>query len=159
MILREQNALLHRLTDTELVALTLWGEIRNGTPADITAVASVIKNRRESGRWGPSFRTVCLWPSQFSCWAPIGGPLNERNYTLLLKQAASLRGPVDKLDPKLTELLHYAGALVMGDLPSTVGTSTHYMTKALFERKPPPWGRGRTPDFAVGPHVFFQNVY
>lgn len=146
------------LTDLELVALTLWGEIRNGTDADITAVANVIKNRRESGRWGRTYRTVCLFPAQFSCWAPVGGALNKRNFELLLAQARTLRGPVEHVSPKLHELLRYAKAIDRGDLPTNVGTSTHYMTKALFERKPPKWAVGRQPDFTVGPHVFFENV-
>jgi len=152
------ESLLKGLTDTEIVALTLWGEIRNGTPADITAVANVIRNRRESGRWGASFRTVCLWPSQFSCWAPIGGPLEARNHHLVLERVAQLRGPVDNVDPKLTECLRVARALVRGDLAATVGRATHYLTKALFERKPPKWAAGRQPDFTVGPHVFFEHV-
>lgn len=52
----------------EVAARTIAQEAR-GEPLDgQTAVAWVIKNRLNSGRWGKSLSSVCLWRAQFSGW-------------------------------------------------------------------------------------------
>jgi N-acetylmuramoyl-L-alanine amidase len=53
----------------EVLARTLWGEARGEGQLGMKAVACVICNRaRNPGWWGHDIRSVCLAPSQFSCW-------------------------------------------------------------------------------------------
>ena len=53
---------------TAVAARTLWGEARGEPLIGQTAVAWVLRNRLYSGKWGHTLASVCLWPSQFSCW-------------------------------------------------------------------------------------------
>ena len=57
--------------DVDVLARTLWGEIRGGDEAQRRNVADVVLNRFLSGyRSNGSIRGVCLYNMQFSCWNP-----------------------------------------------------------------------------------------
>lgn len=56
------------LDQTEYLAYTLWGECRGEPVLGQIAVACVIRNRVQSGRWPNTYRDVVLQPRQFSCW-------------------------------------------------------------------------------------------
>jgi spore germination cell wall hydrolase CwlJ-like protein len=57
---------LQRLTDTELLALTVAGEADDQPLAGRVAVACVAVERLRRGRWGDTLRKVLLQPYQFS---------------------------------------------------------------------------------------------
>lgn len=60
--------------DLQVAARTLAQEAR-GEPADGQyAVAWTLKNRLNSGRWGKSLASVCLWRAQFSGWYSPNDP-------------------------------------------------------------------------------------
>ena len=57
--------------DLEILAKTLWGEIRGGTDDQVRNVAHVILNRHFAGyRSNGSIAGACLAHKQFSCWNP-----------------------------------------------------------------------------------------
>lgn len=55
--------------DHAILARTLWAEARSQGVEGMVAVCNVIQNRAKApGWWGRDVRSVCLAPSQFSCW-------------------------------------------------------------------------------------------
>ncbi len=147
------------MTDTEVVGLTIFGEARGEQTEGRIAVASVIRNRLQDGRWGDTYEKVCLAKSQFSCWNK-----SDSNATLLQSIAAGLADPL--VAPKLSEFesdvlrecFWIADGLIANQFRSRVGSATHYVTANLFRVQPPSWAKGRTPNMAVGAHVFFSGI-
>jgi hypothetical protein len=62
------KAVLDRLTDVQILALTLFGEARSEPIEGIVGVGCVIRNRVTAGLdwWGEGYRGVCLAPYEFS---------------------------------------------------------------------------------------------
>lgn len=73
--------------DEFTAVLTLWGEARGETLEGQGAVAHVIMNRRNDGRWGSTYDAVCRAPSQFSCWNH-----NDPNYAKMVNLPANDAG-------------------------------------------------------------------
>lgn len=146
------------LTDPKIVTLTLYGETRNQPIEGQIAVGCVIRNRVEDGRWGSSFRSVCLARWQFSCWMPEGGQANHD----VVMAAARLMAISDRLpeDPLLKQCAWIAQG-VMGEwILDTVRLATHYYAPASMvpANTVPKWAAGRVPVAKKGQHLFFANV-
>lgn len=62
------------LTDTELLALTLWKEARGEGPTGCQAVGSVIKNRVGFPGFAHTLRQVILGPNQFTSMSVESDP-------------------------------------------------------------------------------------
>jgi hypothetical protein len=58
-------------TDLDWLALTLVTE--SNRPNEWPAIAQVIENRRRTGRWGSTYKSVCLAPMQFSAFNGLTG--------------------------------------------------------------------------------------
>jgi len=135
------------LSEVEVLARTLYGEARGEELAGIEAVASVILNRvafaQSRGRywWGNDITSVCLKPSQFSCWNKA-----DPNRKKLL--ALSPRDPAYRLCKRI------AKRAVAGDLPDQTDGATHYHTHAVD----PFWARGHVPVAEIGNHLFYKNI-
>ncbi|WP_417625332.1 cell wall hydrolase [Paremcibacter congregatus] len=135
------------LSETEILARTLYGEARGEELAGIEAVASVILNRvafaRKRGRywWGSDVKGVCLKPAQFSCWNA-----NDPNRKKLL--ALSPRDPAYRLCKRI------AHRAVAGDLCDQTDGATHYHTVAVD----PYWARGHVPVAEIGNHLFYRGI-
>lgn len=130
--------------DIEIMARTLYGEVR-GEPWDgKVAVAWVIRNRAESDvkRWQGGVAAVCLSPKQFSCWN-AGDP--NRPKLLAAKPA----------EVAFRECLA-AAAWVLGEAATdpTHGSLNYYAAGI----KAPGWALGRTPVKQIGNHVFFNDI-
>ena len=141
------------LSDTDLVALTLWGEARNEPIAGQCAVAAVIRNRVRDGRWGHTYESVVFAPWQFSCWRPEGG---KANYQALqtLKRSIELNGvPPDRA---LKTCYWIASGCVDGSMPENVNGACHY--HALSVKALPDWALGHVPVARIGRHVFYVGI-
>ena len=141
------------LTDQHALALTLWGEAR-GEPIDgRIAVASVIRNRLKSNRWGDTYREVCLWPWQFSCWKREGG---EQNYHAVRTLAWRLVNGEKPEDNILRECIWIASGIAGEWIQDTVQGATHYHVASMSPK--PYWAVGKTPVCVVGPHAFYKGI-
>ena len=147
------HALLTKVSDEQILALTLFGEASSEPIEGIVAVGNVIANRRtdEQQRWGRTWRRVCLQPSQFSCWNPIGG---EKNYARLLKMTTAVveQGKALK-HPPFEQCAWVALGIARNALFDRVKHSNHYHTAALSPR--PSWAQNRIPALQVHRHVFY----
>lgn len=94
--------------DLELGTMTAFMEASGETPGGQRAVCHVLANRLRDGRWGNTLASVCLWPSQFSCWMN-DDPNRHRvavvpdTNPLLLTIREYLKGALDGSDIDLTE--------------------------------------------------------
>jgi hypothetical protein len=140
--------MLASLTDTEALALTAWGEARQVPRADddsrspveeLLAVMCVVRNRRNGwGHINPSYRAVCLQPSQFSCWNPLSGA----NHDAVMAQGRLVTGGLP--DPEVLECLFMAGGVIAGTvIDRTDGADSYYAPDAMIPR-------GRVPTAAAG---------
>lgn len=143
------------LTGPEVLALTLFGEARSERVEGKVAVGCVVRNRVAARRFGgDNYKSVCLAPWQFSCWKREGGP---ENYEAVLK-AARLIHARKPLGSALRECLWVSEGVLQQHAMDITRASTHYMTSALWESKPPKWAIGQTPAIRIGGHVFFNGV-
>lgn len=138
--------------DLDVMARTLYGEIRGGTFAAMRAVGWVIRNRAEldlgnDGRpdwWGEGIAGVCQKPYQFSCWNN-----NDPNRPQLMRADISMR-------PFRDCLAAAAHVLSTARSQCMVGWATHYFNPDVVTA--PTWTIGARMVGKVGPHVFYANV-
>lgn len=138
-------------SDREVLAGTLYGEIRGGSQAQRENVASVILTRVEDT--GKSFREVCLqnkynlagelvW--QFSCWST-----KDVNRALILKAPYK--------DSKIwSQLLAVADETIKRTVPRRPGDADHYWATVSGT---PWWARGKESQitYADGMHTFWRE--
>lgn len=152
------SADLARLTDAQIVAVTLYGECRSEPIEGIIAVANVIKNRVQADLggdqkpdwWGEGWRGVCLKPWQFSCWHPEGGEGNHAKVRELV--TALLAGPVT--DRQYVECAAVATCIMRDWFRDNTKGSDHYHVATMIPR--PTWAKGRVPVTQVAKHVFYK---
>ena len=133
---------LNEIEEKEILARTIWGEARGEGIPGMVAVANVIRNRREyPGRWGSTWRSVCLKRWQFSCWNE-----NDPNRQRLID------GP-DGTEMRQARII---ADMVMNNLliDNTAG-ATHYHTHYVK----PNWmdHPSMKPRGEIGNHIFYRE--
>lgn len=126
--------------DEEIAIRTIWGEARSEGEAGMRAVAHVLLNRLNSGRWGASLAQVCLWPVQFSCWNTTDP--NREKIAALADDDALLYQINDWLDQAIN------------DADPTNG-STHYYAAGT---PVPNWSFHGRFQVQIGKHRFYSGV-
>lgn len=150
----EMRDLVEKVTESQRVAATLYGEARSEPIQGIVAVASIIRNRwRQPQRFGQTPSDVACAPWQFSCWHPKGG---EGNYQKMLALMGSFVNKAQIIDAGARECVGVA-QLMLGDyLRDNTKGSTHYHTFKLHPR--PKWTNGIAPVVQIGGHLFYAGV-
>lgn len=126
----------------EVAARTLCQEVRGEPPEGQIAVAHVLRNRLNSGRWGKSLASVCLWRGQFSGWYVPTDP----NFAY----ACGLRDD----DPVLLKLWRVMQE-VMDSATDPTNGATHYANLSVVD---PAWIKDATPCGKFGAHSFYKDV-
>ena len=130
------------MTETEIVARTIYGEARSHDEEDAMAIACVIRNRVGYRNWPNNFTDVCLQPLQFSVW-------NEGD----AGRARMLRAVKGK-DEWFDRCYAIAEAVIAGRIDDKTRTSTHYHTRAVKPR----WSKGKLPCYETQGHLYFNNI-
>jgi N-acetylmuramoyl-L-alanine amidase len=143
------------LSPLDALALTIYGEARSERVEGRVAVACVVRNRLKTRRYGTDAKAVCLMPRQFSCWLQHDDA-HKRNFSNLIFAARALRS--DLPGPAMRECVWIAGGVLDDALEDITRNATHYITRSLWESKPPRWALGLTPVIGIGAHVFFAEV-
>lgn len=130
--------------ELDTVSRTLYGEIRNGTPLEMAAVAWVIRNRAEHPRWwGRGIVGVCVKQSrgvyQFSCWNR-----DDPNRQKLISVPTS--------DPTLARCAGVVETVWSGAVPDMTARADHYCTI----KSRPWWSVGITPVYEDSKHRFWR---
>lgn len=146
------------LTDPQILTLTLYGEARGEPIEGQIAVACLIRNRTETGRWGASYAKVCLHPWQFSCWRPEGGQQNyDRVIGLAKELATSTHLPED---PQLRQCAWVAQGVIGHWIQDTTKDATHYYAPRGMTppERVPAWAINKQPVVTIGHHLFFAGI-
>jgi N-acetylmuramoyl-L-alanine amidase len=152
-----------KVTDTDILvgALTIYGEARGDTQEGRVAVAHTILNRCKAQKWwgkgndedlaDHAISTVCLKPSQFSCWNQKDPNRKTLNNMLAVGWTSIAYKDFRSCLKALTDALDgYA-------VDHTKG-STHYLTTKLHASgKGPEWAK-RGDYIEIGAHRFFRGI-
>jgi spore germination cell wall hydrolase CwlJ-like protein len=143
-----EASFLNSLSETLIVALTLWGEARGEGLTGMAAVGCVIRNRATHPRvrwWGVGFHGVCLKPKQFSCWND-----DDPNRRVLIAMASGHIPPVIQTPFSIAKAV--ASEIIDMKFPDITGGADHY--HSLDVR--PKWAEGKAPIKRIGQHVFYR---
>ena len=131
-------------SDRDLIARTVLSEAGNDGPEGMAAVAHVIKNRIDSGRYGKTASDVVLAPKQFEPWSlRRNDPNHPSRWSTKSDDYQQAAGLVD--------------SVFSGQHDDPTGGATHFFSpseQAALRRKPPDWAKG-SPLAQVGRHQFF----
>ena len=109
-----RNPAFAKLTDKELMTLTIYGEARGEKTPGRIAVGTVILERVDHRNWdGKTIREVCLMKYQFSCYLE-----NDPNYGKLLNIAEHWDESII-IDHALQECFDIAAGLIDKTIPRT----------------------------------------
>ena len=133
--------LRHLSWDEQIAVRTMWAECRGEPDDGQRAVAHVLLNRTDDGRWGNSLASVCLAKLQFSCWNHTD-PQRVRMAALKDDEPALLSMLV-----KLTE------AQKNREADPTQGALYYYSDSIA----PPFWAEKMTFLRKIGHHSFFTD--
>ncbi|MBL27901.1 MAG: hypothetical protein CMM50_10190 [Rhodospirillaceae bacterium] len=130
-------------SDLDILERTLWGEARGEGFEGMRAVAHVVRNRADDGRWPASLGAVCRQRAQFSCWNA-----DDPNRRLLLKvgyeDAAFL-------------LARVAAATALAEPDDPTEGANHYFARHLMEKGQTPfWFDPDRVTAMIGNHVFMR---
>lgn len=140
------------MTELDYLALTVYGEARGEPIEGLIAVGCVIRNRVSRGKWGSTYKDVCLAPAQFSCWQPIGGAIN---YGVVQAVARQLEAGSEPSTPIWKEIRAVARCIISGEFMDRVNGATHYYAASIAT---PMWAAGCIPVCKVGNHLFFAGI-
>jgi spore germination cell wall hydrolase CwlJ-like protein len=135
------------VVDAHWMALTMWGEARNGGEAAMRAVGHVIDNRRRANTHGRYATETVSAAWQFSAWNR-----NDPNYPAMMN--------IDKLRPDSLDHSRWltakrvAAEILSGASQDPTGGALFYHTAAVS----PGWSAGLIPDRVIGGHLFFRTA-
>lgn len=141
-----------KLTDTQLLALTIYGEARGESLAGRIAVGSVILERVNHRAWdGRTIQEVCLKPWQFSCYNEM-----DPNFGKLAKIAEQWDQAM-ALDPALNDCYTIASGLLDGSIPRTpeIAASNCCQYATAAGAKSVKWDDKMTVVARIGNHIFY----
>lgn len=130
--------------DIQIASRTIYGEARNQGEDGMQAVAWVIANRFNAGKWYTA-RTVagtCLKPMQFSCWNRT-----DPNFVLIVNMSDT--------DPLLVDcVLYIRNALSSNSSEDPTHGSTFYHTENIT----PSWAHTMKKTVQIGAHIFYRET-
>ena len=125
----------------DLLARTIYGEARGEGVEGMQAVANVIMNRVNAGKWyGRTVSEVVLKPYAFSCWNE-----NDANYNIIrnINDNNGYFGVAKTL----------ATAAYNGNLQDITKGATHYHAAGIT----PYWAGSMQKTVIIGNHVFYRE--
>ncbi|HYI39334.1 MAG TPA: cell wall hydrolase [Allosphingosinicella sp.] len=135
------------VVDAHWMALTMWGEARNGGEEAMRAVGHVIDNRRRAGTHGKYATETVSAAWQFSAWNK-----NDPNYAAMMN--------IDKLRTDSEDRAMWLTAkrvaeeILSGASADPTGGALFYHTAAVSPR----WSSGLAPIRVIGGHLFFRTA-
>ncbi|MGN1091616.1 MAG: cell wall hydrolase [Alphaproteobacteria bacterium] len=128
--------------EIDLMARTMWGEARGEGIRGMQAVANVIMNRVNAGRWyGRTVEDVVLKPYQFSCWNA-----NDPNLPKLKS--------VNEKDTQFSNAKGLARLAYEDNLVDITGGATHYHAAGIT----PYWANAMNKTAVIGNHAFYKGA-
>ncbi len=135
------------VVDAHWMALTMWGEARNGGSDAMRAVGHVIDNRRRANTHGRYATETVSAAWQFSAWNR-----NDPNYQAMMNIDRLREGSEDHL--MWMEAKRLASEILSGASADPTGGALFYHTAAVSPR----WSAGLAPVRVIGGHLFFRTA-
>jgi spore germination cell wall hydrolase CwlJ-like protein len=135
------------VVDAHWMALTMWGEARNGGEEAMRAVGHVIDNRRRAGTHGKYATETVSAAWQFSAWNR-----NDPNYPAMMNIDKLREGSEDHR--MWLEAKRLAADILSGASADPTGGALFYHTAAVSPR----WSSGLAPVRVIGGHLFFRTA-
>ena len=135
------------VVDAHWMALTMWGEARNGGAEAMRAVGHVIDNRRRAGTHGKYATETVSAAWQFSAWNR-----NDPNYPAMMNIDRLREGSEDHR--MWLEAKRLAADILSGASADPTGVALFYHTAAVSPR----WSSGLAPVRVIGGHLFFRTA-
>lgn len=154
----EDIAGFDRLTDAQILALTIWGEARGSNLNAQLAVGEVIMNRVDDGRYGKGVRGVCLKRQAFSCWWEVS-PNRERVIVMAIAVLGGLPFPTLAAKRGYLQINVLVPGILAESFDRLVPGALHY--HSVPDDKPalwPWWARGRVRDFTLEAFKFYVGI-
>ena len=130
-----------------LMALTMWGEARNGGPSAMRNIGHVIMNRLHSKRhFGSDIKSVVWKRKAFSCWNK-----SDPNFTGMKKIAALDDNNLEK--KRWRQALDLAGQIINRGERDPTNNALFYHTSNTS----PYWADGVEPVADIGGHKFYDR--
>lgn len=127
-------------SQVDTITRTVLGEALPNDPTGAAAVASVIKNRSESGQFPSDPAAVALQKNQFSANNPVG-------------QGGNTEGSAaDPNSARYQQVAAIVQGVFNGSIPDPTNGATYYHTPAVH----PDWDRSMTQTAALGGHIFYS---
>lgn len=142
---------LTKLSDLEILTLTLIGEARGEVVEGIIAVGNVIRNR--SRKLNKTIDEICLTPKQFSCW-----DLEDPNRAVLEEIAQIMLIGQPLKDPIYNQCAYIANGIMFGSLLDNTHGSLNYLTLKLWDNNRPSWAKNVNFAVSKGNQIFFTAV-
>jgi N-acetylmuramoyl-L-alanine amidase len=138
------------LSDSQLMALTIYGEARGEKYEGKVAVGSIILERVDHRDWdGKTVSDVCLMPYQFSCYLP-----DDPNFPALKLIAGDWDNKI--LQSKdLRGCYSVAAMLLAGEIPRTREIAEHHATQYKTIKCKAAWADKMKKVAVIGRHEFY----
>jgi hypothetical protein len=138
------------ISDDEFAIRTIAGE-GSGDPEEARGIAAVLANRRGTGRWGDTIKSVVTAPSQFEAWSKPDAPNYPMKYTEDNKKYKTAREAWESIrgggDDPTGGALHFYAPRAQEELARTKGDR-----EAI-----PSWAKGREGQM-IGATKFYKDV-
>jgi N-acetylmuramoyl-L-alanine amidase len=135
------------VVDAHWMALTMWGEARNGGESAMRAVGHVIDNRRRANTHGRYATETVSAAWQFSAWNR-----NDPNYPAMMNIDKLREGSEDHA--MWLTAKRVAEEILSGASQDPTGGALFYHTAAVSPR----WSSGLAPVRVIGGHLFFRTA-
>jgi hypothetical protein len=141
-----------KLTDAQVLALTIYGEARGESTEGKIAVGSVILERVDHRDWdGKRIMDVCFKKWQFSCYLE-----NDPNYGKLLNIAEQWYESMTS-NPALNDCFGIAIGLISGNIDRTPEIAASHCCQYATAKgaETVKWDDGMKIVATIGHHIFF----
>jgi hypothetical protein len=125
---------------------TMWAEARGEAEDGEAAVAHVMLNRLNSGKYGKTLKDVALAKNQFEPW---GNPQTRAKMVAL-----------QQTDPEYQRLANIFDRAAKGEAPDNTGGAVNFWSptaQAGLGRKPPKWASTMEKRANIGRHEFYAD--
>lgn len=140
------------LSPFDLLLVLLYGECRSEAIEGQVAVANVVRNRLNDGRWGDTYHKIILAPAQFSC---LWSTLDARGFKNVIAFAKRVQ-ELETFTLPERQLRLVVQGLFSDALRDNARGATHYYANYI---SPPFWSAPPARQVAKhGRHLFFAGV-